>query len=56
MTYQDSKGNKYLIYLYSDYRNLWKIENLPFNGTVRQMSEQDKNQFIKSNGLKMVKK
>lgn len=55
MKYQDSKGNKYLIYLYSEYRNVWKIETLPFDGSCQTVSEQGKNQFIKSNRLKMVK-
>ena len=55
MKYQNSEGKKYLIYLYSEYRNSWKIETLPFDGSCQVVSEQQKNQFIKSNRLKAVK-
>ena len=55
MKYQKKDGKKYLIYLYSEYRNSWKIETLPFDGSCQVVSEQQKNQFIKSNRLKAVK-
>ena len=55
MRYQNSEGKKYLIYLYSEYKNSWKIETLPFDGSCQIVSELQKNQFIKSNRLKVVK-
>lgn len=55
MKYQNKDGKKYLIYLYSEYRNSWKIETLPFDGSCQVVSEQQKNQFITNNQLKAVK-
>jgi hypothetical protein len=55
LKYQNKEGKKYLIYLYSEYRNSWKIETLPFDGSCQVVSEQQKNQFIKNNRLKAVK-
>lgn len=54
MKYQKKDGSLYLIYLYSDYRNTWKIEPLPFNGSSLEVSEKAKNQFIKQNKLTLV--
>lgn len=55
MKYQKNDGSLYLIYLYSEYRNTWKIEQLPFNGSCSEVSEKDKDQFIKQNKLKLIK-
>ena len=55
MKYQKKDGSLYLIYLYSDYRKTWKIETLPFNGSCSEVSEKDKDKFIKQNKLKLVK-
>lgn len=52
MKYKAKDGSMYLIYLYDSYRGTWKIEDLPFTPDVRIMSENGKNQFIKSQGLK----
>lgn len=56
MKYTDPTGKQFLIYLKSEYRNIWRIENLPFDNVVRDMSESQKNQFIKMNKLKPEEK
>ncbi|GFH43016.1 hypothetical protein Hs30E_15670 [Lactococcus hodotermopsidis] len=53
MIYTNGKDS-YLIYCYSDYRNTWKVENYPFDRTVRVLSERGKDNFIKNNKLKEV--
>ena len=54
MIYTNNQGKQYLIYLYSEHRNTWKIEEYPFTGYVSVVDEQSKNNFIKQNGLKKV--
>lgn len=51
MKYIGKNGREYLIYCYSEYFNTWKIEHLPFDGFMMEMSERDMKQFIKNNKL-----
>ncbi|EDN7323723.1 hypothetical protein FHK07_12110 [Listeria monocytogenes] len=54
MTYIGKDGKKYLIYQYSEYRNIWKIENVPFDNAVREVTERSKDVFIRNKKLKKV--
>lgn len=54
MKYIGKNGCEYLVYLYSEYRNTWKIEHIPFDGFMMEMSERDMKQFIKNNKLTRV--
>lgn len=51
MKYIGKNGCEYLVYLYSEYRNTWKIEHIPFDGFMMEMSERSMKQFIKDNKL-----
>ena len=54
MIYIAPDGRMYLIYLYSEYRDIWKIEDYPFTGNVMEVSESYVKKFIKDNKLKGV--
>ena len=54
MKYEDKQGKMYLIYLYSQARNTWKIEDYPFTGSTMEVDESYVKRFIKGNRLKEV--
>ena len=54
MKYKDKQGKMYLIYLYSQVRNIWRIEDYPFTGSVIEVGESYVKRFIKDNRLKEV--
>lgn len=55
MKYIDEKtAEKYLIYCYSDFKKEWKIEKIPFDGSVSVVSEKAKDEFIRNRNLKPI--
>lgn len=52
MIYIDKRNDRrYLIYCYSDFKNQWKIEHVPFDNWVSVVSEKEKDAFIRRNKL-----
>lgn len=52
MKYIDKRNDKqYLIYCYSDFKNQWKIEHVPFDSWVSVVTEKEKDAFIRRNKL-----